>query len=220
MTSRAVTRHRRPIARELARDALAVGADQKLGELSPFISFLKRRVLRTVVEIGTRKGGTFFVWCQVAEPDALIVSIDLPGGAFGGGYEETEIPVFRSYAQPEQDLYFLRVDSHEPATRRDLLGILNGREIDFLMIDGDHTYSGVRQDFELYAPLVKNRGLIAFHDIAYHDQVPRCQVDRFWNEVKTEYRHREFVSEGEERSWGNWGGIGVLWYERVKEAPT
>jgi cephalosporin hydroxylase len=192
---------------------VAVGADQKLRELSPFVSFLKRRVLRTVVEIGTRKGGSFFAWCQVAEPDALIVSIDLPGGAFGGGYEEADIPIFRSYAQPGQELHFLRADSHDPATRRELLTILAGRDIDFLMIDGDHTYDGVRQDFALYSPLVKRRGLIAFHDIVHHEQVPRCQVDRFWNEIKRNYRYREFVSEGEERSWGNWAGIGVLWYE-------
>lgn len=216
MTSRAVTRRPRPVARVLARQALDVGADQKFGELSPFISFLKRRLIRTVVEIGTRKGGTFFVWCQLAEPDALVVSIDLPGGAFGGGYEESEIPKLRSYAQTDQDVHFLRVDSHAPQTRRELMEILDGREIDFLLIDGDHTYDGVRQDFELYSPLVKSRGLIAFHDIVHHDQVPRCQVDAFWNEIKSDYRHREFISEGEERSWGSWGGIGVLSYERPR----
>lgn len=216
MTSRAVTREARPVARVLAREALKVGADQKHGELAPFISFMKRRVIRTVVEIGTRKGGTLFVWCRLAEPDALIVSIDLPGGAFGGGYDESEIPRLRSFGRSDQDLHFLRTDSHAPETRRQLLGILKGRSIDFLLIDGDHTYDGVRKDFELYSPLVKNRGLIAFHDIVHHEQVPRCQVDVFWNEIKSEYRHREFVSEGEERSWGSWGGIGVLWYDRPR----
>jgi hypothetical protein len=34
-----------------------------------------------------------------------------------------------------------------------------------LFIDGDHTYEGVRRDFEMYSPLVRKGGIIAFHDI-------------------------------------------------------
>jgi cephalosporin hydroxylase len=214
IAGRSTTRDQRPAARELARQALEVGADQKLGELSALVSLLKGRVLRTVVEIGTRKGGTFFAWCEIAEPDAVVASIDLPGGPFGGGYKEEKIARFRGFARRGQRLHFLRQDSHDLATRRALIKILNGREIDFLMIDGDHTYEGVRQDLELYSPVVKNRGLIAFHDIVHHDHVPECQVDRFWSEVKDAYRHREFVSEGEDRGWGTWGGIGLLYYEK------
>ena len=203
-----------PRAPQLARRALKIGADQKLGEISPFVSFLKRRVLRTVVEIGTKRGGTFFLWCQIAEPDAVIVSIDLPGGRFGGGYKEEKIPVFRSFSRPGQSLHFLRADSHSPETHAQLLEVLDGRGVDFLMIDGDHTYDGVRRDFELYSPLVKQNGLIAFHDIVHHDRVPDCKVDRFWNEIRTNYRHREFVTPGGDRGWGEWGGIGVLYFDR------
>lgn len=36
--------------------------------------------------------------------------------------------------------------------------------IDFLFIDGDHTYNAVKKDFELYYPKVKKNGLIFFHD--------------------------------------------------------
>lgn len=199
-------------ARELAQRALRIGADQKLGEISPFVSLLKRRVLRTVVEIGTKRGGTFFLWCTIAEPDAVLVSIDLPGGRFGGGYKEERIPYFRSFRRPGQSLHFLRSDSHAPETRAALLEILDGRPIDLLMIDGDHTYEGVRQDFELYSPLVKRNGLIAFHDIVHHDKVPDCEVERLWNEVKVNYRYREFVTPGGDRGWGEWGGIGVLYF--------
>lgn len=202
-----------PRAPELARRALKIGADQKPGEISRLVSLIKRRVLRTVVEIGTKRGGTFFLWCKVAEPDAVVVSIDLPGGHFGGGYKEDKIPYFRSFGRRRQSLHFLRADSHAPDTRAALLEILNGRAIDFLMIDGDHTYDGVRQDFELYSPLVKRNGLIAFHDIVHHDGVPDCQVERFWNEVKTHYRYREFVTPGGDRGWGEWGGIGVLYFD-------
>lgn len=36
--------------------------------------------------------------------------------------------------------------------------------IDFLFIDGDHTYQAVMTDWLLYSPLVKSGGIIAFHD--------------------------------------------------------
>ena len=42
---------------------------------------------------------------------------------------------------------------------------LGGAELDFLFIDGDHSYAGVKQDFEKYSGYVKRGGLIAFHDI-------------------------------------------------------
>lgn len=36
--------------------------------------------------------------------------------------------------------------------------------LDFLFIDGDHTYEGVSRDADLWRPLVKPGGLIAYHD--------------------------------------------------------
>jgi hypothetical protein len=30
--------------------------------------------------------------------------------------------------------------------------------VDFLFIDGDHTYEGVKKDFEMYSPLVRREG--------------------------------------------------------------
>jgi predicted O-methyltransferase YrrM len=36
--------------------------------------------------------------------------------------------------------------------------------VDFIFIDGDHTYEAVKQDFELYFPKIKRNGLIYFHD--------------------------------------------------------
>jgi predicted O-methyltransferase YrrM len=39
-----------------------------------------------------------------------------------------------------------------------------GRRIRFLLIDADHSYEGVRGDFELWSPHVAPGGLIVFHD--------------------------------------------------------
>jgi len=202
---------------KLAEYAVFHGACQKISELSPLISKLRRRKLRAVVEIGTMKGGTFWLWCQLATPDAVLVSIDLPGGAFGGGYSIKDMRRFRGYRVGRQSLYFIRRDSHEEKTRNLLRKKLDGRSIDFLMIDGDHRYRGVKRDFQLYAPLVRQNGLIALHDILPHPKVPSCKVDRLWREIRGRYSHQEFKDRHDDRGWGQWGGIGLLRYRQSKE---
>jgi predicted O-methyltransferase YrrM len=84
--------------------------------------------------------------------------------------------------------------------------ILGDTPVDFLFIDGDHTYEGVKKDYEMYSPLVKKGGLIAFHDICYHAQEPRCQVDKFWKEVKKGKKATEIIDNTDKA----WGGIGVI----------
>ena len=78
-------------------------------------------------------------------------------------------------------------------------------QLDFLFIDGDHSYEGVRSDFEMYAPLVRSGGLIAFHDIT--PSKGSRHVYRFWDEIKVSYTHKEFIHRTGEGAMG----IGVLW---------
>ncbi len=44
-------------------------------------------------------------------------------------------------------------------------------KIDYLHIDGDHSYGGVKKDFELYSQIVSENGIITIHDTdqLYHD---------------------------------------------------
>lgn len=192
--------------------AIKLGAIQKPLELLLFLNFLKKKRLKTVVEIGTARGGTFFALCQIATPDAMVVSIDLPGGPFGGGYELKDQKVFKSYGKENQNLHFIRKDSHLESTKSELMKLLAGEKIDLLLIDGDHSYMGAMKDWELYSPLVKENGLIALHDILFHPKVPECQVDRVWSEIKDEYKHEEFIDRNDD----SWGGIGVLYYKKIE----
>ena len=190
----------------IAKNAINRGAMQKLSELKDLLDFLGNKPLNTVVEIGTASGGTFYAFCQIGPSDAHVISIDLPGGPFGGGYEIKDVQVFKTYAKIGQTIYFMRENSQEGATKKALMERLKDKKIDVLFIDGDHSYKGVKKDFELYAPLVTKGGIIIFHDICKHATAPECEVEKFWNEIKDKYETVELIDPNER----DWGGIGII----------
>ena len=79
----------------------------------------------------------------------------------------------------------IRADSHAAASRERVVRALAGRPLDFLFIDGDHTYEGARLDYELYASLVRPGGLIALHDIANNTE--DVGVHRLWAELRASH---------------------------------
>jgi predicted O-methyltransferase YrrM len=175
-------------------------------EIHDLLATLHSRPPRVVVEIGTASGGTLFLLAQVAEDDALLVSIDLPRAMFGGGYSRWRSPLYRSFRRASQHVELLRANSHERSTFERLVAILGGRPIDFLLIDGDHSYAGVKQDFDSYGPLVAADGIIAFHDIVTGPEELVGGVPTFWNELKSGHESAEFVSDWNRGSCG----IGVI----------
>lgn len=156
---------------------------------------------RGVLEIGTASGGSLFMFTRIASDEAKIVSVDLPHGSFGGGYPEWKIPLYSSFSLPSQQLTLIRADSHAADTFNKVNAYFDKQPVEFIFIDGDHTYEGVRSDFVMYQQLIKKSGFIAFHDIEYAEG-----VSRFWSEVKEQYETWwEFVSDKNPRY-----GIGVL----------
>jgi len=79
-----------------------------------------------------------------------------------------------------------------------------------LFIDGDHTYEGARHDFLMYKGLVRNGGMIVFHDIAQHSPESGCEVDRLWREAQTKSAGVELIRDKNQ----GWGGIGILYVEQ------
>jgi cephalosporin hydroxylase len=177
-------------------------------ELSALVELVVERKPHNVLEIGTYHGGTLFLWCQFSDPQATIASLDLPGGEYGGGYHWVRTPIYKAFAKPQQRLRLLRGNSHSASMfERVKQTFPNG--IDFLFIDGDHTYEGVKRDFQVYSSLVRN-GIVAFHDIC-HDKGQHAHnrlggVDRLWTELRDKYPSREFVHDWKQ----GWAGIGVL----------
>jgi len=178
---------------------------QQREEIKELLAILESARPRTLVEIGAASGGTLFLLSRVAAPDATLVSIDLPGGRFGGGYGRWRSPLYRSFARQGQEVHLIRADSHEPKTLRQLQAMIGPGRLDFLFIDGDHTYEGVRRDFELYRPLMSAGGWIGFHDIIPDPSDAMNEVHRFWEEIKFCYPHREIVSDRNRKY-----GIGLI----------
>jgi len=177
-------------------------------EKTEFLNLLKivdRQKPACVLEIGTANGGTLFSFCRLAKDDATVISIDLPHGKFGRGYPSWKIPVYESFAKKDQTIHLLREDSHSPLTLEKAKKLLNGKKVDFLFIDADHTYEGVKQDFLQYRELVSENGIIAFHDIA-HNPNPVYGVEKLWHEIKNDYKYTELIQDKNQGGYG----IGVL----------
>ena len=193
---------------------ISVEPGQRPAEIRALLERLAAEQPRRALEIGTANGGSLFLVSHVLSGGAHLISVDLPDGEFGGGYPAWRIPLYRSFLPRLHRLDLVRADSHAPETMDRVRALLNGHQLDFLFIDGDHTYEGVRQDFDLYSPLVREGGLIAFHDItpAAADgsvEGPRLlvgDVPRFWREIRDRYPSEELVDD----TAGGWFGIGLI----------
>lgn len=171
--------------------------NQDRGEITEAMRVIQAQQPHVIVEIGTRGGGSLFLWSRSGPQLDLLVSIDLPDGIHGGGYPEPRSKLYNLFVSDHTcDLHLLRADSQSTATRQQLETLLAGRPVDFLFIDADHRYPGVKRDYELYRDLVRPGGLIAFHDIRPNTFDPTIQVNQLWDEIRaTGVTTREIVHQ-------------------------
>jgi predicted O-methyltransferase YrrM len=181
---------------KIAIEAVKRGAMQKTEELSEFLDFLSNYKLKTVVEIGTAKGGTLWAFSQIAQPDARLIAIDKN--------PEISMPM-ESYKRNGQIAIVLKEDSHSDDAIQQLSHSINGSQIDLLYIDGDHSYEGVKEDFKKYSHLVAAGGLIAFHDVFSKMEAPG--VRRFWAELR---ESSDVIEFRDPRGGSDECGIGVI----------
>jgi predicted O-methyltransferase YrrM len=175
-------------------------------EILQLLKIIELRMPKYVLEIGTSNGGTLFLLSRVATEDACMISIDLPLGAYGGGYPAWKRPFYKSFAQKGQTIRLIRADSHKPVTQEEVAAILQTNKIDLLFIDGDHTYGGVKKDFDMYEPFVRVGGMIVLHDIVSHRREHDCGVDKYWDEIKKNHEHLEFIENPNQP----WAGLGLI----------
>lgn len=147
-------------------------------EIQLFFRMLADIKATRMLEIGVLFGGTTFLFANALQEKGTLISID------------NELPdVYKQFlprvaSDKRVTIQLLKLDSHSPDTLQIVEAILKGEKLDAIFIDGDHTYEGVKQDYEMYSPLVRSRGLIGFHDIVHHPSDKTCKVENLWKEIK------------------------------------
>jgi predicted O-methyltransferase YrrM len=125
------------------------------------------------VEVGCYAGGSA---CLVSQrKNTNIFSIDL-GNPIN---PEVAIKNMQKFNNHSNKFEYIQGNSQLESTLVRLKSFIN--DIDVLFIDGDHSYNGVKNDFNLYSPLVKNGGYVVFDD--YNDHVSSPEVKSAVNEI-------------------------------------
>ncbi|WP_461786428.1 class I SAM-dependent methyltransferase [Prosthecobacter sp.] len=184
----------------------SMAAWQVRSEFERMVRLVNETKPSRIMEIGTAKGATLLCWCRIASKQ--VISVDLEGGIHGGGYPAVKQRLYREFTSGRTGvrLDLFQENSQIIATRQKVEAVLDNEKLDVLFIDGDHSYAGVKEDYDLWSPLVRPGGMILFHDILPHKTVQHCEVDRLWNELKQHHRHTEFVHDPAQ----GWAGIGVI----------
>lgn len=154
---------------------------------------------KTILEIGTHRGGTLFIWAHLASE--LVVSCDIND-------MRRQEWLFTKFPPPSSrcEVKLLSGNSHDPAFFQRVRNVLAERQVDFLFIDGDHTEEGVSQDYQMYKDLVRPGGLIAFHDIVDNQPYETNQVQFFWKKLKKIADVVEIIENPNQTGFG----VGVL----------
>lgn len=92
------------------------------------------------------------------------IIVDAANGIGGNTDWTKEDSFLRKYFHPQIILETSERAYYDYFVRQDI-------KIDYLHIDGDHSYEGVKLDFELYSEIMSENGIITIHDTdqKYHD---------------------------------------------------
>ncbi len=154
---------------------------------------------RSLVELGSHRGISYFAFCQAAKELGVAVqchAVDTWEGDSQAGYYGDEI--HRSVVERNERSYadfsrLLRM------TFDDALEHVADGSVDLLHIDGLHTYEAVAHDFTTWLPKMSSRGVVLFHDTNVHTE--GFGVHGFFAPLREKYPSFEFLH-------GN--GLGVI----------
>ena len=208
------------IARDAYDFAAFEGAEYWCREMARLLRMLGQAPPRCVLEIGVGSGGSMFAWARVSASDALLIGVDdfevktLSSTANLTTGEARDRIYASGAVRDSQKLQLISGNSHSPQVKQPVLSALEGRQVDFLFIDGDHAYEGVRRDYYDYSPLVGEGGVIAFHDIVpdfktrygTETRVYSGGVPKFWDEIKSRHHGIAIIDNADQDGCG----IGVI----------
>ena len=172
-------------------------------EITTFAYWLKGFQAHNILEIGF-KGSSFHIMSQLSTGKKAAVDLEDKGRT-----------IWSHYMMYDEDFKLFIADSQTEETRDKVKEFCP--QYDLIFIDGDHSYEGVRRDFELYQDLLSPRGYIVFHDIdpehVFRDGAGG-EVYRFWQDIPHGSKTNivTIKSSGKTTCFGqkeHFGGIGI-----------
>lgn len=141
---------------------------------------------KTIVELGTYKGTSFFSFCQAIKNEKLktiLYGVDTWEGdqhtGFYGKKIFTDLKKILKSTYPKAKTKLIKKTFDEAVED------FKENSIDLLHIDGLHTYKAVKHDYETWKHTVSDKGIIIFHDIHYKKR--GFGVYKFWEELKNKH---------------------------------
>jgi hypothetical protein len=131
-----------------------------IGSGGGFIPRLMTQARKDLWEQSIFKGNNQPEWGDIGT--TIIVDADNGVGGFTDWTEENSF--LRQHFSPQVILETSERAFYDYFVRQDI-------KIDYLHIDGEHSYEGVKKDFELYSTIMSETGIITIHDTdqKYHD---------------------------------------------------
>lgn len=132
----------------------------------------------SILEIGSRFGYNL-LFMAVSMKGNRLLSVDWPDAE---GFNMGEVVHKELLYQGQKlkkagfDINFIFGNSHTESVFEQ---VKKHGTFHTVFIDGDHSYEGVKQDYEMYGPLAEKQ--IIFHDVAPGNQIG---VAQFWAEVE------------------------------------
>lgn len=186
-----------------------INETQIVSEYEELLNIYKELNPENVLEIGSLMGFSLKHFMHYAKNKSTVISVDLPVRDFCGPNDyrvkEQEHNYSNEWPKWAKEnnirLYLIKGMSQSKKTLDQVKSITP--ELDFLFIDGNHMYEYVKMDFDMYSPLVRKGGIIAFHDIAENEE---GGVFNLWNSLKINYKYTEILHSDKKEK-----GIGVLY---------
>ncbi|HUL01246.1 MAG TPA: class I SAM-dependent methyltransferase [Nitrospirota bacterium] len=176
---------------------------QKPSEILALAKAVQAIKPKVILEIGTARGGTLFIWSQIASDEVISCDID---------DLSIQSKILKAFPPPNSmcRVSLLTGNSHDAEFKKRIVNRLGGRKVDFLFIDGDHTEAGVTADYNDYKDFVGPGGIIAFHDIVKEQPLESNQVFHLWERIKQGAETVEFVEDPKQCGFG----IGIVRIQR------
>jgi len=179
-------------------------------EMQQLIKRLHTIKPQRILEVGSLYGGTLWTWMNEF-CGTTVVSVDMIADN-AEHPKENVLECRKHWERWAIELVCLLRYYVGPSDHPEILkAVRKHAPYDFIFVDAGHKYHEVEADYRNYWPMLRDGGLLAFHDIAYPDGNPdNYNVGRVWREVREKGRWMEIIREHNPE--GIWG-IGVMYKE-------